>query len=276
MADRTRPRAPGALGLLLLVACGAPPRPPAPPSNVAADLAAARAGPLASATLVILSAAPLTGDAEKASEALRTRALAAYARPPADLAVAPIDQPVELVVRALPIDELPLDPAVLSQILGPEVEALTEARSATLVRATDRARGDGRALRGALVAAGAVAGLDDVVVDVTTWRALRRRALGAALADPGWLADQVVPVVARTEDGALLFHSRGMGRFGLPDLMRVGVPEAEGREAFQAFQETLAATRAAGPAATSAPPLAGRPPCPVPTGAVDGACLTLP
>ena len=49
-------------------------------------------------------------------------------------------------------------------------------------------------------------------------------------------AEQVVPGIERGEKGTITFFTRGMAKFGLPDLEQTGVARQDARQAFAQFQ----------------------------------------
>ena len=155
-----------------------------------------------------------------------------------------------LVVTPAPIDDaLPLDLGALATAAGPQGAALAAARGVIFVRYAGRPAPDGAHLRAAGEAALAVAPADALVVDLSTRATWAPAALRAALGTPAWRADQVVPEATRADDGTVTFATRGMAKFGLPDLEQTGVAPEAARAAFERFTEVWRALRVHGPAA---------------------------
>lgn len=272
------------LGLLaFLVACGGGPGPrPAPGPNTAADveadLAATAQAPQATATFAIFSAEAPPRDLEAARKSLEAAAQASFRSPPAELAdlVRGRRAPEGLVIRPMAADDLPLDRAVLVAAGGAHGAAIAAAQTARVIRVAGPADGEGEVLRTAALAAALTTQTGEVVVDLSLWRAFSRAELVADLGRPDWLADQVVPDVRQEAAGTLTLSSRGMGRFGLPDLAQVGVAPAEGRAAFGAFQAYVNRLRTSGPNSEAARSAWAAPTCPELIGAADGECRQVP
>lgn len=265
--------------LLGLTACGGPkPRPALPPPSVAAAVAEVSLKPMASATFAVFSAEAPPDDADKAAQALQAAVVAGFNSPPADLAavMAGRTPPAEAVYRPVAVGELPLALPVLVEAAGAHGAAVGAARTARLVRSSGVADGEGRLLASTALSAALLATGADVVMDLSTWRAFSRAELAADLARKDWLADQVVPAVSQADDGSLSLQTRGMGRFGLPDLAQSGVPVAEARAAFTAFQTRVNALREAGAGSPLAREALAWPACAEVTGAADGVCRVPP
>lgn len=85
-----------------------------------------------------------------------------------------------------------------------------------------------------------VAEKPNFVLDLSTRRVqsiseFERRLLNPAV----FLSEQVVPGVERAENGSITFYTRGMAKFGLPDLEQTEIEPGLAKSAFQAFQNTL-------------------------------------
>jgi hypothetical protein len=56
-----------------------------------------------------------------------------------------------------------------------------------------------------------------------------------------FLSEQVIPGVERASNGTITFYTRGMVKFGLPDLEQTEIQAADAKQAFMAFQQILLA-----------------------------------
>lgn len=275
---------------LLFITCGAglaacSASPPAAPSevgareiaapNIAEDWARSQPDtrkPLSVATFALASAEPLPPNPEAAQRSLEAKLRAGFAQPPAELAEVMRGHtlPAALSLRVLAPGELPLHWETLAQANAAQADALRAARSVIVVRVSADAEGLGRTARSAALAALLLAQEGQMIVDLSLWRAFSVSGLRADLAREDWWTDQVLPDLAQQAEGTLQITSRGMGRFGLPDLQCADVPVAEGRAAFQRFQEQLNALRLAGPGSPLAAEHWAAAPCD--TAAADGEC----
>ncbi|MDP9444487.1 MAG: hypothetical protein M3P83_09140 [Actinomycetota bacterium] len=154
------------------------------------------------------------------------RLLSVYAVPTA----APPDEPVVvsesgITVDLVPVDQAPLPPPALLRAMGAGGESLARlgaATHATLVRSVSAVTfpppGEFAAYTTATVVAAATNGL---VIDTVIPRVVERpRAVDGDFR----LADWVV-LPHSVENGLLWFTSKGMGRFGLPEVQSRQVPE---------------------------------------------------
>lgn len=153
----------------------------------------------------------------------------------------------EVIIAAVDGD-LPLDLPALVAEAGPAAPAIEQAKSVWIVRYAGAPMDQDAHLRAAAVGAWAFAHEGAAVVDLGTRRAWSRDAYLTWLKSDGWLADQVTVSAEQGEDGAVTFFTRGMARFGQPDLEAADVPPEKARETFAAFQTLLAALREHGPA----------------------------
>lgn len=154
-----------------------------------------------------------------------------------------------LYVPAPVDDELPLSVEAIAGAAGDAAPAVRAARSVVFVRYTGRALDDEAHLRAAALSALALAAGDGhAIVDLGSRRVFTPEAWQAFLMADDWLAQQVVVDAEQGAGGTVTFYTRGMARFGQPDLEESGVPEAEARARFERFQQVLAALRAHGPA----------------------------
>ncbi|MEZ4473358.1 MAG: hypothetical protein R3F60_21740 [bacterium] len=131
-------------------------------------------------------------------------------------------------------------------------------------------------LRWTALAAALAAEGGGVVVDLDTLKVLDSKDFLAGLSATDWLSTQVVPQAWRADDGTVGFASRGMARFGLPDVERTGVPAETARLAFGHFQAALGEIQARGKAAVGDQlSMARLVPCTRPPEAYTRACVAL-
>ena len=83
----------------------------------------------------------------------------------------------------------------------------------------------------------------DVIIDMSTQRAFDRKTWTAWTGQSDWLADQIKPDIQQNEDGSLTFYTRGMAKFGLPDVEWFGRSPKTARDDFKAFQDAVAQIR---------------------------------
>lgn len=205
-------------------------------------------GPAAVVTFAVFRPAPLD-DADGVTEAAEARMAKGFAEPPPALGDFAEGQPPKPTLIAAPVDgALPLDLAALAAGAGEAAPAITGARSVIFVRYAGPVVEAHEHLEGAALGAALVAGAADAVVDLGTRRSWTAAGFAQWMASEGWLADQVTVDAEQAEDGTVTFFTRGMARFGQPDLEAAGVPPAEARDRFAAFQALLTALRAHGAA----------------------------
>ena len=83
-------------------------------------------------------------------------------------------------------------------------------------------------------------GTPQFVLDLSTRRVYRIDEFDQSLkTSQGFLADQVVPGVERAQNGSITFYTRGMVKFGLPDLEQTDIEPKDAKQAFGVFQQTL-------------------------------------
>jgi len=154
------------------------------------------------------------------------RLLAVYAvvtpDPPADTA---LHSGQGLAIDVVPVDDAPLPPSPLLRAMGADAPALAAYDSGThavLVRSVGTAQFPPQHELAAYASAHAIAEMcEGVVVDTLIPRIVTRvRAVDAGFR----LADWVV-LPHSMETGGLWFTSKGMTRFGLPELQSHGIPE---------------------------------------------------
>lgn len=202
--------------------------------------------------------------------------------PPAELAAfaarARAASGAELLFVPAPVDaNLPLDVEGIAGAAGEAGGAVRAARSVVFVRYAGKPLPDDAHLRAAVIAAAALAPDErHVIVDLGNRRVFDQAKWRAFLASDDWLAQQVVLDAEQGAPGTVTFFSRGMARFGLPDLEQAGVPEAEARARFERFQTMFQALRAHGPARVGdvidGVKLA---PCQRPAVAIERACVAM-
>jgi hypothetical protein len=150
----------------------------------------------------------------------------------------------QLTLSIAPVDaELPLNLPVLVEAAGPLGPALARAGQVAFVRYAGKPLGEHTQITGAGVAAVAAARLlgGGVIVDLATFEAQSPEAFAAALAPVPDLKSQVR--IAGTEDapGTVALRTRGLARFGKPDLELAGVPTAEVQAAGARFMQVMQA-----------------------------------
>ena len=85
-----------------------------------------------------------------------------------------------------------------------------------------------------------VADAPTFVLDLSTRRVLSISEFEQRLANSAaFLSEQVVPGVERAENGTITFYTRGMSKFGLPDLEQTEIAPAKAKTAFKVFQNIL-------------------------------------
>lgn len=235
-----------------LAACGgAPSSPSAAPAGGGLSAHLRDTLPADAASTALVSLAIFTPDPPPEVAAVEAQ-VAAFA-PPAELAdfAARAKAGSGLLYVPAPVDaNLPLDVEGIAGAAGAAGDAVRAARSVVFVRYAGKPLADDAHLRAAALAAAAIARDErHVVVDLGSRRVFDQAAWRAFLASDDWLAQQVVLDIEQGEaPGTVTFYSRGMARFGQPDLEWSGVPEAEARARFERFQAMYRALRAHGPA----------------------------
>lgn len=133
-----------------------------------------------------------------------------------------------VAIDVVPVDAAPLPPAALLRAMGASTEALAKLGSATEAVLVRSVGGPGMPPGSELAAYAAAQTLadvyDGVLIDTVIPRIVETpRGIG----DDFRLADWVVlPHSAADDDGDLWFTTKGMARFGLPELQSRGVPES--------------------------------------------------
>lgn len=155
----------------------------------------------------------------------------------------------DLLYVPAPVDDsLPLAVEGIAAAAGEAAPAVRGARSVVFVRYAGRPIEDEAHLRAASLSALALAaGEGHAIVDLGNRRVFTPEAWQAFLASDDWLAQQVVIDAEQGDDGTVTFYTRGMARFGQPDLEESGVPKAEARGRFERFQAVFRALRDRGP-----------------------------
>lgn len=262
---RYQPLLIAACAALTSLACGpqAPVKPASPTPQSSASPAAGPPGgglsaqlsrvlPKDAKSMAVVSFAVFGPEAPAEGDAVEQAVQQAVAQPPAALAgvISSVKPWPELLYVPAPVDaDLPLELSALAAEAGPAASALEGARSAVFVRYAGKALSDEAQVRAAAFAAAALAtGPDRVVVDLGTRRAWTGANFAAWVAADDWIADQVTLSAEQGEDGSITFFTRGMARFGQPDLEAAGVPREQAKARFDAFQKLYAALRVHGPA----------------------------
>lgn len=132
-----------------------------------------------------------------------------------------------VAIDVVPVDAAPLPPAALLRAMGASTEALAKLGSATEAVLVRSVGGPGMPPGSELAAYAAAQTLADVyegvLIDTVIPRIVETpRGIG----DDFRLADWVVLPHSTSDDGDLWFTTKGMARFGLPELQSRGVPES--------------------------------------------------
>ena len=235
--------------LFFLGACGSSPTPKVKTPTedpLAAELARRATGKLppkaAVVTYAVLLNAP-PGD----SEALKAQVDAAFKSPSPELAavVKAIDVRPALILVGVPVEGLPINLDALLESAGPHRSAAKAATHAVFIRYVGAPLVNADQIRGAELAAIALAG-SGVIVDLSTRRWFNGPELTAQLTAANWEADQVTVYGEQLPDDRVLFASLGMAKFGLPDVEVTGVPLSIAAQQFGNFQRLVNAVRAQG------------------------------
>lgn len=132
-----------------------------------------------------------------------------------------------VAIDVVPVDAAPLPAAALLRAMGASTEALAKLGSATEAVLVRSVGGPGMPPGSELTAYAAAQTLadvyDGVLIDTVIPRIVESpRGIG----DEFRLADWVVLPHSTADDGDLWFTTKGMARFGLPELQSSGVPES--------------------------------------------------
>jgi hypothetical protein len=207
---------------------------------------------------------------------------AAFRAPPPELAEAtrragPLADALD--VSLAPVDaELPLNLEVLAEAAGPLGPALAGSGQVAFVRYAGPPRADHGQISGAAVAAVTVGRALNagIVVDLSTLEATSLDAFVVAVGPPPDLKTHVRIVPVEEADGRLTVRTRGLARFGKPDLEGPPVAPAELQAAGTRFMQVLegvwTTSGRVGPGVTAA----GTPlvPCASPPESWDHECVS--
>jgi len=83
---------------------------------------------------------------------------------------------------------------------------------------------------------------EHLVIDMSTRTVLNSTEWAAWSESPQWMSEQVLPGIEEGPDGITLF-TRGMVKYGLPDLEAYGLTPAQARSFFERFQTILSQLR---------------------------------
>jgi len=248
-----------ALASALNVACGgapsaspAPMNPGSPASPATPDLqaqfAAALRGPQPG-DAVVTYAVFAPGRPEKRALTKLTAAVgAAFRSPPPEMArsaerAASAGLGADaLDVSLAPVDaDLPLNVAVLAEAAGPLGPGITAAGQVAFVRYAGAPRAEHGQISGAALAAVTVARALEApaIIDLSTLEALPVDAFATAAAPAPGLETHVRILPVEGEDGRLTVKTRGLARFGKPDLESPPVAPAELQTAGARFMQVL-------------------------------------
>lgn len=231
------------LAAALLLSCGGPSKsakrkaPKAP--SLIADIQA-QATPGYQPGDAVVTFAVFTRGAPKDAE---NRARKALAAPAPKAFVAESGPPVAPSIATVKANELPIRLEAIAK--GKHADAIMGASHATMVHSAGPSGPNQARLRWAALAAKALVG-SGVIVDLTTRKAFDAAEFAAHIADPGFLAEQVTIAAFKESASAVMFHTEGMAKLGLPDIEIGGVPLKTAKLAFAGFQATVNEVRATG------------------------------
>ncbi|MEE2788765.1 MAG: hypothetical protein VX589_15625 [Myxococcota bacterium] len=161
------------------------------------------------------------------------------------LSSTPPPGPYQPTLIVAPVDaKLPVHMSAIIDVAGELAARLRQATHVAFVQYLGPARDDDAALRAAATALARMADSNDVLVDMSLHRVFTRAAWKTWMEAADWLADQVVPGVEAMGDNRVTFYTRGMAKFGQPDLEWAGIKKANAREKFGEFQAMIAEVRA--------------------------------
>ena len=145
-----------------------------------------------------------------------------------------VSAPVE---KGLPVTVSELADEAQGKSLG---DAVRKTKSVLLVRYLGPTQENGEHLIAFFKLASAAAGAFTVGVDLST-----RQLVGPVdlerwnLNKRTMLAEQVIPGIERDASGLVTFYTRGMAKFGLPDLEQSDIHPSQARKSFGRFQTTI-------------------------------------
>jgi len=155
-------------------------------------------------------------------------------------------RPSPFVVSAKTDGALPLNLPAIIRAAGPHGKTIQRASYVAFVRYAGPPLAGNRHIVATLKAAAVLASSrSHILLDVSTRRVYDALKWAQWIDGDSTLADQVVPGAERTP-GGVTFFSRGMAKFGLPDLEVFGVPLKEARTRFKEFQGSINALRRKG------------------------------
>jgi hypothetical protein len=159
----------------------------------------------------------------------------------------PKDKATRPMVTSARIDgNLPLDLPSLAAGSGQYGPAILRASHVAFIRYAARPLKEDRQIKVTLGAAAVLASSErHIVVDLSTRRAFDALSYANWVRGDSALNDQVVPGAESTKNGVTLF-TRGMAKFGLPDIEIFEVPKATARGRFAGFQDVILSLRKAG------------------------------
>lgn len=226
----------------LLLACGSGPTPKASkskpaPSALLADIQAAAAPGYQPKDAVVTYAVFTRGGIKDAEGRVRNAIMSPSVKGFVTGA------PVIPSVVTQPVSALPMRIEALAQ--GPHADAIQGATDATFVHSVGPPGPDQARLRWAALAALALAP-DGIVVDMATRQSWDKEAFTALLEDPRFLDRQLKISAYKESPTALIFHTNGMAKLGLPDVEMGGVPLQTAKLAYAGFQATVDEIRTRG------------------------------
>ena len=148
-----------------------------------------------------------------------------------------------LVFVSATVEEgLPMSLASLAETIKDESvrKEIGQSKSVLLVRYLGPTLPESAHITSFLKLSAAAAGSFSYGIDLSTRRLVRPEQLLAWNQEPTTMfAEQVVPGIERGSKGTITFYTRGMAKFGLPDLEQTDVPAPLARQGFTSFQGML-------------------------------------
>lgn len=139
--------------------------------------------------------------------------------------------------KGLPVTLSELANGTQNKVLG---DVVRKTKSVLLVRYLGPVKENSEHLTAFFKLSSAAAGAFAVGVDLST------RQLVSPVDLENWnlnqgtmLAEQVIPGIERDSSGLVTFYTRGMAKFGLPDLERTDIHPSQARKSFGRFQTTI-------------------------------------
>ena len=253
-----------ALALLTTTGCGGGAKAPSSPEASAPEQGASGQSPLEAAlaariakdkapkaiiTYAIFQESPAPEDIQGASEALTEKARSWLTSGEGQWAgLDGVSEDVTVIHAA--IEALPFNLEALLATAGPHRQAIAGAGSVYFVRYQGPPDPEDAQVKAAAAVASALAAEEAApITDLSTLETTGAKDWAAQIASDDWRRHQIALSAELGPDGLGVLRTRGMAKFGLPDLEKSGVPQEKARVAFEQFQQIYLALKAHGPAA---------------------------